>query len=56
MTMHKALHPGDDVDRPYGSRKQEERGLISIENSVNASIQKVENYIKKIQRKTDYSQ
>ena len=38
MTMHKALHPRDDVDRLYISRKEEERGLTSIEDSVHASI------------------
>ena len=27
MTMHKALHPRDDVDRLYVSRKEGGRGL-----------------------------
>ena len=40
MTMHKALHPRDDVDRLYVSRK-EEGELPSIEDSVDASIQKL---------------
>ena len=26
MTMHKALHPRDDVDSPYVSRKERGRG------------------------------
>ena len=39
MTMHKALHPRDDVDRLYVSRKEGGRGLTSIEDSVDASIQ-----------------
>ena len=43
--MHKALHPWDDVDRLYVSRKQGGRGLPSIENSVDASIQRLEDYI-----------
>ena len=30
MTMHKALHPRDDVDRLYVSRKEGGRGLASI--------------------------
>ena len=47
MTMHKALHPRDDVDRLYVSRKEGGRGLISIEDSVDASIQRLEDYIKK---------
>ena len=36
--MHKALHPRDDVDRLYISRKVGGRGLASIEESVDASI------------------
>ena len=39
MTMHKALHPRDDVDRLYVSRKDGGRGFASIEDSVDASIQ-----------------
>ena len=34
MTMHKVLHPGDDVDRLYAPRKEGGRGLASIEDSV----------------------
>ena len=47
MTMHKALYPRDDVDRLYVSRKEGERGLGSIEDSVDASIQRLEDYIGK---------
>ena len=47
MTMHKALHPIDDVDRLYVSRKERWRGLTSIEDSVDASIQRLEVYIEK---------
>ena len=47
MTIHKALHPRDDVDRLYVSRKQWGRGLASIEDSVDASIQRLEDYIEK---------
>ena len=46
MTMHKALHPRDDVDRLYVSRKEEERGLTNIEDSVHAPI-RLEVYIEK---------
>ena len=47
-TMHKALHPRDDVDRRYVSRKERgRRGLASIEDSVDASIQRLEGYIEK---------
>ena len=45
--MHKALHPWDDVDRLYVSRKEGGRGLASIEDSVVASIQRLEDYIQK---------
>ena len=30
MTMHKALHPRDDVDRLYVSRKEEEEDLTAL--------------------------
>ena len=50
MTMHKALHPRDDVERLYASRKEGERGLASIEDSVDASIQQLEDYIEKNER------
>ena len=47
MTMHKALHPRDDVDRLYVSRKEGGRGLVSIEDSVDVSIHRLEDYIEK---------
>ena len=47
MTMHKALHPRDDVDRQYVSRKEGGRGLVSIDNSVDTSIQRLEDYKEK---------
>ena len=47
MTMYKALHPRDDVDRLYVSRKEGERWLASIEDRVDASIQRLEDYIQK---------
>ena len=48
--MHKALHPRDDVDRLYVSRKEGGRGLASIKDSVDASIQRLEDYIEKHER------
>ena len=45
MTVHKALHPRDDVDRLYVSRKEGGRVLASIEDSIDASIQQLEDYI-----------
>ena len=38
MTLHKALHPRDDVDNLYVSIKEGGRGLASIEDSVDATI------------------
>ena len=31
--MHKAVHPKDDVDRLYMSRKEEGKALTSIEDA-----------------------
>ena len=50
MTMHKALHPRDDINRLYVFRKEGRRGLASIEDSVDASIQRLEDYIEKHER------
>ena len=50
MTMHKALHPRDDVDRLYASRKEGGREFASIEDTVDASIQRLEDYIEKHKR------
>ena len=45
MTMHNVLHPRDDIDRLYVSRKEGGRGLTSTENSVDVLIQGLEYYI-----------
>ena len=42
MTMHNALHPRDDV-----SRRKRVRGLASIEDRVDLSVQSLEDYIQK---------
>ena len=47
MTMREALHPRYDVDRLYVSRKEGGKGLTSTEDSVGASIQRLEDYIQK---------
>ena len=46
MTMHKALHPSDAIDIPYVSRNKGGRGHSSIQDSVDTSIQRLENNIK----------
>ena len=53
--MHKALHPRDDVDRLYVSRKEGGRGLATIEDSVDILIRRLEDYIRKTRTRTDYS-
>ena len=50
MTIHKALHARDDVERLYVSRKEGGRGLACIEGSVDASIQWLKDYIEKHER------
>ena len=50
MTMHKALHPRDDVDRLYVQRKEGGIGLASIEDNVDASIRRLEDYVEKHER------
>ena len=47
MTMRKALHPRDDVDGLYVSRKEGGIGLARTEDSVDASIQCLEDNIEK---------
>ena len=47
MTMYKVLHSRDDIARLYMSRKEWARGLANIENKVDTSIRRLEDYIKK---------
>ena len=49
--MHKAWYPRDNIDRIYASKK-ERRGHASIEGDVDASIQRLEDYIKKSKERT----
>ena len=52
ITMHKSLHPRDDKERLYMSRK--EGGVTRIENTVDTSIRRLEVNIKK-QKMSNYS-
>ena len=52
--MYKVLHPREDVDILYVSRKQGGRGLTKIQHSVVASMQRLEDCLK-TQRETDNS-
>ena len=54
--MHKALHPRDDVDRLYVSRKEGGIELATIEDSVDASIPQLKDYIKTRWRTDDSHQ
>ena len=47
MIMHKALDTRNDVDRLYVSRKKGGRRLARFEDSVDASIQRLEDYREK---------
>ena len=48
MSMHKALHPRNDEDWLYVSRKEgRRRKLASFQYSIEASIQRIEDYVKK---------
>ena len=47
MTMHKTLHPRYELDRQYDSRKEGGRGIACMEDSVDASIQRLNDYIQK---------
>ena len=55
ITMHKALHPSDDIDRLYVSRTEGGGGLTGVEDTVDVSIQWLENYIEKRRTRTNYS-
>ena len=48
--MHKPLHSRDDIDRQYVSRKEGGSGLASMEDIVDASTQRYEDYIGKHER------
>ena len=43
--MYEALHPNSDVDRLNKPRKEEGRGVISIENCVELAIRDLEVYV-----------
>ena len=45
--MHKSLHPRDEIDRLYVSRKEGGRELVNIEDSIDVLIRQLEDYKKK---------
>ena len=54
VTIYKTLHPRDNLERLYLSRKGSGKWLTSIQDRVDVSIKWLEDYIN-IQRKTGYS-
>ena len=56
ITMHSALHPwGRRLTDYMCQEKKMKEGLAIIEDSVDASIQQLEDYIEKVRRKSDYN-
>ena len=51
MTMYRALHPRDSVDRLYLSRKEGGRGLISIEDCVDIAELSLKEYVMRSKEK-----
>ena len=51
MIMHKVLHPRNDIDRLYVSRKEGGRGLARTEDIVDAFIQRLKDYTEKRRRR-----
>ena len=47
--MHKALNPRDDIDM-YQEKKKGGRGLTNIEDSLDTSIRRLENYTKRTKK------
>ena len=54
ILIYKALYPRDNLGTQFVSRKEERRGFASTEDSANASIWRIKDYIKK-EKKTNYS-
>ena len=50
MTMHKALHPRDDIEWLYESRNGGGRGFTGIEDYEAISIKEPEEYNKKTKK------
>ena len=51
MTIYRALHPQGDVDRLYFKRSEGGRGMISIEECVNAGTNSLNRYREGCQEK-----
>ena len=51
MTIYKALHLIDDIERLYMTSKEGGRGHASLEDCVDATVQEIERYTKKKSKK-----
>jgi len=47
MTLYKALHPHADVDRLYVPRRNGDRGLLSVSDTVNLEKHSLTSYVSK---------
>ena len=47
MAKHKGLPPRDNIEILFVSRKEGRRGLVSIQDRVDGSIQRLKDYIEK---------
>ena len=45
MTVHRALHPQADVDRPYIPRNKGGSGMITVEDYVKIETESLEKYV-----------
>ena len=50
MIMHKTLHPRDDIDRLYMSRKEGERGFDNIKDCFDGSIKNLRTSLKRAKK------
>ena len=46
MTMHNASHPKSNVDKLYLTRKDDERGLLGVEDTVHIATALLQKYVK----------
>ena len=49
--MHKALYPREDIVKLYGKITELARGLVNIENCMDAEILKLKEYTKKFTKR-----
>ena len=49
MSMHESLRTGDDIDKLHMPRKGG-KGLASIQNCVDVSIERLKDYLKSVEK------